>query len=326
MQGRAFITGGSGFIGGALVARLRAEGREVVALARSDAAGRALAARGATVARGDVLDEAALAAAMAGCRTAFHVAGVNSLCPRDPAALHRVNVRGSVAVARAAARAGVERLVLTSSAATLGERAGTTGREDTAHRGSYLSAYERSKHEAERAVLATAAAHGLAAVAVNPCSVQGPGRTGGTGRILLALVSGRLKVFLDTRISLVDVEDCVAGHLLAEAMGRPGERYVLCGVTLSSREAFALVSRVTGRPVRPRLLPGGLAAAVGGAVELGFGAAGRPAPVCRAMVATLRHGHAYDGSKASRELGLAYTPVEETLRHTVRWAQAEGLL
>ena len=154
---RVFVTGGSGFIGGALVERLRGRGDEVVGLARSDAAAAELAARGAKVVRGDLLDEETLARGMQGCALLFHVAGLNTLCPTDPFALFEANVRGAEVAVRAAARAGVARVVHTSSAAVLGEAFGTVGREDSPHRGWFLSAYERSKYEAERAVFAAAA-------------------------------------------------------------------------------------------------------------------------------------------------------------------------
>jgi len=127
-----FLTGGSGLIGGALARRLAERGDEPVALARSDAAERKLAELGARVVRGDVLDEDALAGGMAGCELLYHVAGVNSMCPDDPAALFHVNVRGAEIAVRAAARAGVRRVVLTSSAASVGELHGSVGREGLA--------------------------------------------------------------------------------------------------------------------------------------------------------------------------------------------------
>jgi len=219
---RVFLTGGSGFIGGALLERLTGRGDTVVALARSDDAAAALQAKGAEVVRGDVLDEDALAAGMAGCDLVFHVAGVNTLCPDDPAHLLHVNVRGNETAVRAAARAGAGRFVLTSSAATLGEAQGTVGSETSPHRGWYLSTYERSKHEGELAALAAARRAGLDLVAVNPSSVQGPGRTHGTGRILIGYLNGRLRVFLDTDVSLLDIDDCVEGHLLAAVEPRDG--------------------------------------------------------------------------------------------------------
>lgn len=325
MGRRVFLTGGSGLIGGALLGRLLARGDEVVALARSDAAATALRERGARVAHGDLLDAETLLAGMRGCELAFNVAGVNTHCPRDATELFRPNAEGAETVARAAARAGVERLVHTSSAATLGEPRGTVGSESSPHRGWYLSAYEASKHAGELRVLAVARETGLPVVSVNPTSVQGPGRSGGTGRFLVAALDGRLRFFVETFISIVDVEDCVEGHLLAAAHGRAGERCVLSGASLSTDEMRDLLARVGGARREPLMLPGGVISAAAGAVELGARLIRRKPPFCRAMARTIRHGHRYDGSRACRELGLRYTPVEETLRRTLRWAVAEGL-
>jgi dihydroflavonol-4-reductase len=323
---RVFLTGGSGLIGGALATRLVERGDELVAMARSGAGERALAARGARVVRCDTLDEDAMASGMAGCELVYHVAGVNTMCPTDPATLFHVNVRGAEAAVRAAARAAVARVVLTSSAASLGEPAGTVGSEDSAHRGSYLSVYERSKREGELAAFAAARRARVELVSINPSSVQGPGRTGGTGRIMIAYLNGRLPAFLDTHISLVDIADCVQGHLLGAEHGVPGQRYVLNGATLSSREALDIVAELSGVRHRVRFLPPPVAAVAGGLVEGAFRLRGRPPPVCREMVRTLVHGHRYDGSRAARELGLRYTPVVETFRRTIEWAVGQNLV
>jgi dihydroflavonol-4-reductase len=323
---RVFLTGGSGLIGGALAGRLAERGDELVALARSDAAERALAARGARVVRGDLLDEDALADGMAGCELLYHVAGINTMCPDDPAALFHVNVRGAEMAVRAAARAGVRRVVLTSSAASLGEAHGTVGREDSPHRGTYLSVYERSKHEGEVAAFAAARRAGVELVSVNPSSVQGPGRAGGTGRIMIAYLNGRLRAFVDTQISIVDIADCVEGHLLGAERGVPGERYVLNGATVTSREALDIVAELSGVRHTVRFLPPPVAGVAGALVEGAFRLRGRQPPVCREMVRTLLHGHRYDGSRAARELGLRYTPVAETFRRTIEWAVGEGLV
>jgi dihydroflavonol-4-reductase len=323
---RVFLTGASGFLGGALLTRLRERGDAVAALARSGDAAARVRERGGDVVLGDVLDEDALAAGMEGCELVYHAAGVNTLCPTDPTRLFHVNVRGAEAIVRAAARARVERVVLTSSAAALGEAEGTTGSEDSPHRGWYLSAYERSKHEGELAAFAAARRAGVDLVSVNPSSVQGPGRTGGTGRIMIAYLNGRLRAFVDTRISLVDIRDCIEGHLLAADRGRPGERYVLCGVALNSREALEIIAGMTGVPERVRFLPPAVASGAAAVVEAGFRLARRTPPVCREMVRTMLHGHLYDGSRATRELGLAYTPVRETFARTIEWALAAGLI
>ncbi len=323
---RVFLTGGSGLIGGALATRLVERGDELVALARSDDAERGLAARGARVVRGDTLDEEAMASGMEGCALVYHVAGVNTLCPTDPAMLFHVNVRGAETAVRAAARAEVPRVVLTSSAASLGEPEGSVGSEDSAHRDSYLSVYERSKHEGEIAAFAAARSAGVELVSINPSSVQGPGRAGGTGRIMIAYLNGRLRAFVDTHISIVDIADCVEGHVLGAERGVAGERYVLNGATLSSQEALDIAAELSGVRNKVRFLPPPVARFAGGLIEAAFSLRGRQPPVCREMVRTLLHGHRYDGSRAARELGLRYTPVADTFRRTIEWAVAEGLV
>lgn len=323
---RVFLTGGSGFIGGALAQCLHRRGDEVIALARSDAAAAALTERCSEVATGDVLDEDSLAAGMNGCVLAYHVAGVNTHCPADPEMLMRVNVGGAEAAVRAAARAGVPRIVLTSSAASLGEAPGTVGREDTPHRGSYLSLYERSKLQGELAALTAARRLGVELVAVNPSSVQGPGRSAGTGKILIAYLNGKLPVFVDTYVSIVDIDDCTDGHLLAAERGRNGARYVLNGATITSREALEIVSQLSGIRQHIRMLPPPIVRTAAAVAELLARARGRSAKLCRARARTILHGHRYDGSLATRELGLAYTPIADTFRKTINWAVAEGLV
>jgi dihydroflavonol-4-reductase len=163
-------------------------------------------------------------------------------------------------------------------------------------------------------------------VAVNPSSVQGPGRSSGNGKIIIAYLNGRLRVFVDTYVSVVDIDDTVEGHLLAAARGRSGERYVLNGATIPSREALEIVSELSGIADRVHMLP---AAAARGGAAIAEGVArarGQTSSLCRARIRTILHGHRYDGSRAIRELGLSYTPVAETSRRTIEWAVAERLV
>jgi len=321
-----FVTGASGYIGGALARRLIEAGHDVVGLARSDAAADKVAARGAAVARGNLLDDDSIAAGMEGCDLAFHVAGLNSHCPADPDMMLRVNVAGAEATVRAAAKAGIARMVYTSSAASLGEPEGTVGTEDCSHRGSYLSVYDRSKHEGEQAVFAAADELGVEAVAVNPSSVQGPPRTSGNGAIIIAYLNGKLPVFVDTHVSVVDVEDCVEGHLLAAERGEAGRRYVLNGATMHALEALEMVSELSGVRDRVRMIPPPLARSAVAVVEAAYRLRGKTPSVCRARVRTILHGHRYDGTRATRELGLEYTPVADTFARTIDWAVSEGLV
>lgn len=323
---RVFITGATGVVGRAVVDRLGGQGRTVVALARSEGSRQVLEQMGTTAVTGDVLDRSSLVAAMTDCDIAYHVAGANASCLRDPSSLFQVNVVGSRNVVEAAAEVGVRRVVFTSSAATIGEQRGEIGREDGVHRGWFLSDYERSKFEAEQTVLERGRTLGLDVVSVNPASVQGPGRAGGTAKLLISFLNGRLRFFVPTRLSLVDVADCAQGHLLAETEGRAGERYILSGASVRLEEALALIERITGVKRRPRSVPVAAAFAAGAIAEMTGRLRGRTPPLCREVVRTLVHGHAYDGTKAERELGLSYTPVEETLRRTITWLIDQNLV
>src|SRR6202012_1042496 len=323
---RVFVTGGTGVIGRALVAELVTRGDEVVALGRSAEAESALREAGCEVARGDVVDVDAMARGMDGCAVAYNLAGVNTLCVQDPEPMRRANVDGAVGAVRAAKRPGLPRLVHTSSAATIGEAPGSVGSESTPHRGWYLSTYERTKTEGERAAIAAAREAGQDVVYVNPSSVQGPGRASGTGRFLLMALDGRLPVFVNTQVSLVDIADCVPGNLLAAERGVAGERYLLSGIRLTVKEALDLAADVAGVECNPRMVPRALATTAGTVVEDAFRLRRRKPPVCREMIRTLLHGHLYDGSRAERELGLHYTVPRDTVRRTVASARSEGLL
>jgi len=322
-----FLTGATGFIGGALLPRLIAEGRRVTALVRTSGGADTIGALGAVPVRGDVRDLAALRGGMAGCSVVYHAAGVNALCMSDPSEMRRVNIDGSVNVVQAAADTGVERVVYTSSAAAIGEKAGTVGSEASPHRGAYLTRYERSKHEAEIAVLAAAERLDVEVVSVNPSSVQGPGRSRGTARILVGYLNGKLRFAVDTTLSMVYIDDCVEGHLLAEKRGLSGERYLLNGTTLTVGEAVAVLSDITGVRHRVRYLPRWSAKAAGVIVGGASRLLRRPAaPFCSEMARALLHGHTYDGSRATRELGLEYTDTRRVLSHTVAWLRSEGLV
>jgi dihydroflavonol-4-reductase len=240
--------------------------------------------------------------------------------------MRAANVTGTENVIAACARAGVRRVVYTSSAAVIGEEAGVVATEDTPHRGWFLSEYERSKHDAEVAALREAAAHDVELVCVNPASVQGPGRTGGTARLILDYANGKLRTLVRSRFSLVDADDCSEGHVLAEARGVAGRRYLLAGVTVTTEEAVATLARVTGIDRRALNLPRPLALAAGDVAAAAARVRGRRPRLCREMVATLLHGHAYDGSRAARELGLEYRSFDDMVRRTLAWYVDQGMV
>jgi dihydroflavonol-4-reductase len=323
---RVLVTGATGFVGGGITRRLLADGRDVRALSRRPDGATALQALGVEVVPGDVLAPDTVAEAARGCEVVYHAAGVNGFCMRDPGPMRAANVTGTENVIAACARAGVRRVVYTSSAAVIGEEAGVVATEDTPHRGWFLSEYERSKHDAEVAALREAAAHDVELVCVNPASVQGPGRTGGTARLILDYANGKLRTLVRSRFSLVDADDCSEGHVLAEARGVAGRRYLLAGVTVTTEEAVATLARVTGIDRRALNLPRPLALAAGDVAAAAARVRGRRPRLCREMVATLLHGHAYDGSRAARELGLEYRSFDDMVRRTLAWYVDQGMV
>ncbi|HJS72462.1 MAG TPA: NAD-dependent epimerase/dehydratase family protein [Acidimicrobiia bacterium] len=318
------VTGGSGIVGTAVVRHLLASGHEVTALARSAGAATPLEEQGARVVRGDVLEREALRRLMEGSQWVFHVAGVNELCPRDRARMWKVNVEAISGVVETCRQAGVRRLIHTSSAATIGEEAGTVGTEDSKHRGFFLSEYERSKTVGERLILD--ARDDLEVISVNPSSVQGPGRATGTGALLLAAARGRLPLIVDTTFSFVDIDDCARGHLLAAEKGRSGERYILSGATLSTRQTVRTINSLLGRHKGPWGLDPDAVTWAAPLVDRLFRVMGKESPLCAESVRVLRHGHRYDGTKATRDLGMVYTPSTDTFERTLGWFREEGLL
>jgi dihydroflavonol-4-reductase len=320
------VTGATGFVGGAVLDHLVAAGHDVTATVRSEAGAERVRSRGGRPVEASVDRPDSLLRAFEGHEVAFHVAGINGFCLPDPSEMHATNVRGSVNVIRAALRAGVGKVIYTSSTVTIGEEKGVVGTESTPHRGWFLSEYERSKVEAERAVAIEAEDLGVNVVSVNPASVQGPGRVTGTARLLLAFLKGKLRYLPDTRATLVDVDDCARGHLAAAEQGAKGARYILAGATASTAEMAATLGAAADISLPVRTLPGWLVWGVGATVGGAYRLARRQAPVCPEMITTMMHGHAFDGSRAERELGLTYTPLRQTFDRAVEWYREHGHL
>ena len=316
------ITGGSGVVGRSLVSHLVSNGFDVVATSRGVAADEMLSGLGASPVRATLSDHEALVAAFADAERVFHVAGLNAMCVDDPVPMWEANIDGTLNVAEAAVEAGAERLIYTSSAAVLGERRGVTGDEDSEHRGSFLSRYEESKYLAEHALLESDPE--IDVVIVNPSSVQGPGRATGTGELILDVVNGRLRVLPDTALSLVDIDDCARGHLMAAEHGSDRSRYLLNSFTMTTREAVDMISDVLGERLNVTFVPPWLVRPAGPVADF-LRWLRLPVPFCGEMIATVAHGHRYDGSRATRELGIEYSDPQPFMQRLVDWFRSEGL-
>jgi dihydroflavonol-4-reductase len=257
------VTGATGFVGSAIVRVLVAAGYPVRALVRASSPRSNLAGVEIESVEGDICDAGAVARATTGARYVVHAAADYRLWAREPSAIVHTNVAGTRTVMEAALAAGVERVVYTSSVATLALRADGEAADETVPLSAtaVIGAYKRSKVMAERLVEEMIVRDALPAVIVNPSTPIGPrdARPTPTGRIIVAAAAGRMPGFVDTGLNLVHVDDVAAGHVAALSRGRVGERYILGGdnVLLSDmlRDIALLVGR---RPPRFKLPRGPL--------------------------------------------------------------------
>jgi dihydroflavonol-4-reductase len=324
------VTGASGFVGYAVARALAAQGARVRLLARATSPRTNLDELGAEIAVGDMRDEASVARALAGRRYLFHVAADYRLWARDPEEIVRNNLAGVRAVMGAARAAGVERIVYTSSVATLripddGRPGDETGPLTP---GEAIGAYKRSKVVAEREVERLVADEGLPAVIVCPSTPIGPNdvKPTPTGRILVEAAQGRMPAYVDTGLNIVHVDDVARGHLLALEKGRTGERYVLGGQDVALSRMLADIAALTGRPA-PRLrLPIGPLYPLAGIAELMAKFSGKEPFLTKDSLKMASHRMYFSSAKAEAELGYTARPYGEALADALAWFRAHGHL
>jgi dihydroflavonol-4-reductase len=320
---RTFVTGGTGFIGGAVVRHLLEAGHEVRALVRPGA--NTLQLQGLLVERvqGDLSDDESLRRGMSGCHWLLHVAALYSYWGHRWEEYYRTNVEATRRVLEIARDEGVERVVYTSSIAALGvhgDRAPAT--EDTpSSLGDRIGSYQRSKFLAQEIAL-DFARQGLPVVIVNPSTPVGVGdhKPTPTGQIIVDFLNGRMFGYVDTGLNIVDVEVVAAGHLLAAERGRIGERYILGGENLTLKQILDILADVSGRP-RVRLrIPTWVALAFA-YVDAAMGrlSPGHTPAATPEKVRLSRRYEWFDSGKAVRELGLPQTKAREALRTAVEW-------
>jgi dihydroflavonol-4-reductase len=319
---RALVTGGSGFVGAAVVRALLAAGWQVRALVREQSSRRNLASLAAELAPGDLADVGSLERALGGCEALFHVAADYRLWTPDPRALYHSNVEGTKNIIEAARRTGIGRIVYTSSVATIGLRAdGKPSDENDAGRlDQMIGHYKRSKFLAEQWVV-EAARGGMPIVIVNPSTPIGPGdvKPTPTGRLVLDAATGRMPAYVDTGLNIVHVDDVAAGHLLAYQHGRIGERYILGGTDLSLQRILSMIALASGRPA-PRLrLPLALVLPFAYAAEALARITQRETRVTVDGVRMARHRMYFSSARAVGELGYRWRPAQQAIDDAVRW-------
>ena len=326
---RALVTGATGFVGAAVARALLGEGWDVRVLVRGGSDRRNVTSLSVEQVVGDLTDTPSLERALAGCEAVFHVAADYRLWAPRPQELYRTNVEGTACLLDAAQRAGVRRIVYTSSVATVGiQPHGPPGTEDTpVGLADMIGHYKRSKFLAEERAR-DAAARGIPVVIVNPSTPIGPGdvKPTPTGQIVLDAARGRTPAYVDTGLNIVHVDDVAAGHLLAFHRGRIGERYILGGEDMTLRQILTLIAQLVGRsPPRIRL-PHGAVLPVAYISELYARLTGRPTRVTVEGVRMARKRMFFSSDKAVRELGYRSRPPTEAFTDALRWFEEHGYL
>jgi dihydroflavonol-4-reductase len=319
----ALVTGASGFVGSAVARALQARGLRLRLLVRASSPRRNLDALDGEIVEGDMADPEVMAVAMKDVRYLFHVAADYRLWARDPGEIVRHNLNGTHTVMDAALSAGVERIVYTSSVATLGFRDDGAASDETLSLSAAeaIGAYKRSKVAAEREVERMAADEGLPVVIVNPSTPIGPRdvKPTPTGRIIVEAAQGRMPAFVDTGLNLVHVDDVAQGHLLALDKGRQGERYILGGQDVSLGRMLANIAGLAGRAPPTVSLPRGPLYPLALITEAMAHLTGKEPFLTRDALKMARHHMFFSSAKAERELGYVARPYAEGLSDALAW-------
>jgi dihydroflavonol-4-reductase len=326
---KILVTGASGFVGSAVARKLVEAGFSVRVLVRGKSPRAHLAGLNLEYFEGDLRDRKSVERALAGMRYVFHVAADYRLWARDPNEIFASNVDGTRNLMEEAMRAGVERVIYTSSVATIAVRSDGPADETRPLREDQgIGAYKRSKIAAERLVEAMVAERGLAAVIVNPSTPIGPGdvKPTPTGRIIIEAARGRIPAFIDTGLNLVHVDDVASGHLAALRHGKIGERYILGGQDVLFSQMLRDIAGLVGRRAARVRLPWRALLPVAYIAEAVANVTGREPFATRDGVHMAKHRMFFTSAKAERELGYRSRLYTEGINDAIRWFREAGHL
>ena len=327
MSTRVLVSGANGFVGSAVCLALLRHGFVVRALARPTSDVASLDGLDVETVRGDLLDPPTLRAALEGCEGLFHVAADYRLWARNPDEIRMANVRGTRNIFAAARTSGVERIVHTSSVATLGlHDDGTPSDEDTpASYADMIGEYKRSKYLAEKTARRRARA-GQDIVIVNPSAPVGPRdrKPTPTGQLIVDAARGKMPAYVDTGLNVVHVDDVAEGHVLAFQRGERGRRYILGGENMSLREILSTVAELTGHSGPKVRLPHRALLPVAHAAEAWARLSDRAPTITVDGVKLSRHKMYFTSHRAEAELGYRARPAREALSDAIQWFRANG--
>lgn len=316
------MTGATGFVGSAVVRKLIRSGYPVRAAVRASSDLRNLEELSVETVECDLTAPASMARALRGCRGLFHIAADYRLWVPDRAQMFAINVDGTRALMLAAADAGVERIVYTSSVATLGLVPGGAANEDTpSSLDDMIGPYKQSKFLAEATVRSLFEQQAVPVIIVNPSAPVGPRdlRPTPTGRMVLDSASGKMPAYVDTGLNVVHVDDVAEGHLQAYERGKLGDRYILGGQNMSLLEILTAIAKLTGRrPPRLRL-PSGLVLPLAHVAEFASRLTGKEPFTTVDGVRLARKYMYFSIDKARRDLGYEARPAETALLDAINW-------
>lgn len=328
MNDVAFVTGASGFVGSAVARRLTENGYRLRLLMRPTSKLDNVEGLGADIVTADMRDGATLAKAMKGARWLFHVAADYRLWAKYPSEIVRNNLEGTRAVMQAAISAGVERVVYTSSVATLRPHDDGTPADETSRHtvDTAIGAYKRSKLVAERLVERMIQDEALPAVIVNPSTPIGPRdiKPTPTGRIIVEAAQGRIPAFVDTGLNLAHVDDIADGHLLALKKGRIGESYVLGGQDVAFRDMVGIIAELSNRRAPSIGLPRLPLFPIAYVAEAVARITGKEPFITADALKMAKYHMFFSSAKAIRELGYWARPHREALADALTWFRKVG--
>lgn len=324
------VTGASGFVGSAVAHALIAAGYRVRALVRPTSSRKNLEGFDVEIADGDMRDASAVARAMSGARFLMHVGADYRLWARDPEEILRTNRDGTRNLMQAALKAGVERIVYTSSVATLAVSANGESVDETMPLSvdAAIGAYKKSKVVAEQIVASMIAEQSLPAVIVHPSTPIGPRdvKPTPTGRIIIEAALGRVPGYVDTGLNLVHVDDVAQGHVAALQQGRIGENYILGGQNVGFAEMLAEIAALSGRRA-PRLrMPRKLIYPLAFLAEARARATGHEPFLTRDGLRMSEHRMFFSSAKAERDLSYRARPYQQGLGDALAWFGENGYL